>query len=81
LAFYRDCLNQALREHSLPGVDETVLRNHHHGFIEDSIVEGLVESGYSYDTDKQALIFERFYELDEWQAHTEIVASLTDVKI
>jgi phosphoglycolate phosphatase-like HAD superfamily hydrolase len=61
---YRDCLNQTLRERGRPEVPETVLRNHHHGFIEDSIVEALAETGAVYGSAERAAIFARFYELD-----------------
>jgi phosphoglycolate phosphatase-like HAD superfamily hydrolase len=62
---YRDCLNETLRSAGRPEVAEPVFRNHHHGFIEDSIANVLHEAGQQYTDDELAEIIRSFYKLDE----------------
>lgn len=61
---YRDCLNEALRKLGRPQIDEQIFRNHHHGFIEDSIANVLNEAGQSPTKDELVEIIREFYVLD-----------------
>lgn len=61
---YQACLNQTLREHGLHEVPEQVLRNNHHGFIDDTIAQVLRETGQAVSEDKLAAIIDGFYTLD-----------------
>jgi phosphoglycolate phosphatase-like HAD superfamily hydrolase len=60
----RDCLNEALRKRNMPEAPEDILRNNHHGFIEDSIANVLKEMGLTVFKDDFAGIMYDFYELD-----------------
>jgi len=61
---YRDCLNKVLRQHHRPEVSEQILRNNHHGFIEDSIADVLGEAGQKITEAELAEIIHGFYVLD-----------------
>jgi phosphoglycolate phosphatase-like HAD superfamily hydrolase len=62
---YRDCLNETLRNAGRPEIAESIFRNHHHGFIEDSIADVLTEAGQPYTDDELANIIRAFYLLDD----------------
>lgn len=61
---YRDCLNEVLRQLNRPEVPERILRNNHHGFIEDSIADVLREAGQKLRKDELAEVIHNFYVLD-----------------
>ena len=56
-SIYRSCLNQTLREHGMREISEQILRNHHHGFIEEAIAEVLGETGQTVSERELATIF------------------------
>src|SRR6266496_2652229 len=61
---YRDCLNEVLRKLGRTEIDEQIFRNHHHGFIEDSIANVLHEAGQTTTKAELAEIIRQFYVLD-----------------
>lgn len=61
---YKDCLNGALRQFNIPEVSERILRNNHHGFIEEAIAEVLREAGQRVTPAELAEIIREFYVLD-----------------
>ena len=61
---YRDCLNEVLYNLDRPEVSEQIFRNNHHGFIEDSIANVLVEAGQKVTEAELSEIIQNFYTLD-----------------
>ena len=61
---YRDCLNEVLVTLGRPKAPEAVLRNNHHGHIEESIADGLREMKQKVTEAELAEIIKQFYLLD-----------------
>lgn len=61
---YRDCLNEVLRSRGRPAIPERILRNHHHGSIEESITNVLEEAGERVSRTELSAIISAFYVLD-----------------
>lgn len=61
---YRDCLNEVLRACGRPEIPEAILRNNHHGLIEDSIANVLQAAGQEVHAYELAGIIKDFYVLD-----------------
>jgi phosphoglycolate phosphatase-like HAD superfamily hydrolase len=61
---YVGCVNEALRGLGRPEIAEQVFRNHHHGFIDDSIANVLREAGQKATQAELAEVIQEFYALD-----------------
>ena len=61
---YKDCLNDVLRSRGKPEAPEQILRNNHHGHIQDSIANALREMGQKVTAAELAEIMIEFYALD-----------------
>jgi len=60
----QSCLNDVLRECGKPEVPEEIMRHNHHGSIEGSITNMLLEMGEETTESELAAIFKNFYTLD-----------------
>ncbi len=61
---YRDCLNEVPRERGRPEAPEHILRNNHHGHIEESIANALQDMEQKVSETELAEIMRDFYVLD-----------------
>jgi phosphoglycolate phosphatase-like HAD superfamily hydrolase len=61
---YRACLNDVLREKGRPEAPEEILRNNHHGHIEESVAGVLQDMGQEVTADEMAEIMRAFFVLD-----------------
>jgi phosphoglycolate phosphatase-like HAD superfamily hydrolase len=61
---YKDCLNKVLRDHGRLEAPEWILRNNHHGHIEESIVNVLKDMKQTLSLDEKNKIMRDFYALD-----------------
>ena|SRR3981081_3655134 len=70
---YSECLNKVLSQHNMPIAQEAVLRQNHHGTIEDSIANILNDMRQHVSEQELAGIIRDFLELDN--AYIKDVAS------
>lgn len=61
---YESSLNKALHEQGISSVPAHILRNHHHGSLEESISGALREMGHILSQSDVALIVKDFYRFD-----------------